>query len=429
MGFYKLLAAAPSISEVSSLHAHISLITQRHKHAIDEIDILHWLDNFEKADRNIALALLNKVDYLDDAQIIEAYNALIERLLASYPGNSTFYILPIGDFGKSATAMIYFFRKTQQYDQKQDRLIIVKHKNMLKKVLGSNEYLIFIDDYFGSGRSCVKFYKQHIESIYKKHPLSETIWLSIAAQEQAIEYLNANVPNPKVLTWMPVEKAFKRDRSPFGNYNKMKEYRELAYKYGFILDTKGPLGYDNTQGLVTFSYGSPNNLLPIFWSSKRLHGGNRWRPLFPRYSTDKIQMAKEYRKETMYWLSLTETLDHELFELFATGKRLNNEKNFEYSYIQRIDFRLFALIRLIRQRRSLPVIMKILGIVESDYHELIMEGVKRNLVDKDGKLSEYGSECYKRISRKILLFQENNHVTNSTDFSKVYVPSSFRGST
>lgn len=424
----KLLSNQTLMNEYTNLFMQILLICRRHKRSIDEFDIIEWLNNFEPSDRDDALKLLSMVDYWDDSQIIEGYNERIGHLLEILPKDAIVYTLPIGDFGKSGTSMIYLFRKSQNYSKNKHIFKLTKNERKLKKLKG-NEYLLFIDDYFGSGRSAVKYYNHSIKNIVPKEANLHSFWMPLVSQKHAEEYLTKYIPNSKVVSWKTVEKAFRRNRSPFGSYEKMKSIRDMVYRYGSVLEPEAPLGYENTQGFTTFSYGSPNNLLPIFWSSRRNTNGRRWKAIFPRFSKDKIQSSKEYRKQTAYWLGLARSLDSEVATIFATGIGYDEIHDFEFKYIQRIDFRLFALIRLKRQGRPLTVIYQILGIVESDYKEIVQEGIRRQLLDRNGNLSHYGEECYKNICRKIILFQKENEIESNPNFEKIYVPLSFRGIT
>ena len=53
--------------------------------------------------------------------------------------------------------------------------------------------------------------------------------------------------------------------------------KQVLLKYNEPLIPNKPLGHGDVQGLVSFFYSTPNNTLPIFWSSN-----NGWYPLFPR---------------------------------------------------------------------------------------------------------------------------------------------------
>lgn len=56
----------------------------------------------------------------------------------------------------------------------------------------------------------------------------------------------------------------------------------LAQRFGRRLQPNHPLGYRDGQLLLGFAYNTPDNSLPIIWSS-----GTRdvpWTPVFKRYS-------------------------------------------------------------------------------------------------------------------------------------------------
>ncbi|MED4130659.1 hypothetical protein, partial [Shouchella miscanthi] len=183
--------------------------------------------------------------------------------------------------------------------------------------------------------------------------------------------------------------------------------------------------YGNTQGMVTFAYGSPNNLLPIFWSSKSTSNRSSWYPIFPRFSKDRIDRAKEFRKETAFWLSFARIHRNEDISIFVSGEG-ENKLNEKYSYILKKDLVLFCVIRLLNQKRHEIVIQMILGLSSEDFKDVINDGQTRGVLDKEGNLSEYGNVAYRRLSRMIieLKIKTEGSTLNS---NKLYVPHTFRG--
>ncbi|MCG3797042.1 hypothetical protein LT343_27500 [Bacillus toyonensis] len=413
----------------------LHLLCRRFNRAVDELDIIRWLKNFEHADWEDALTVLNSVEYFDDAQILEAYDYCLKQVISKVPRTirikfkkgskvkertkkTKIVVVPIGVAGKSSSAMLYFLRKTQAYNNHSNRIKIIGDCNEMEDYKDGRHVYVFIDDYFGSGKSAVDFYN---EKIVPKINKNKTYWISVISQTKAEHFMKEKIPNCKVISWRKRERAFLRNRSPFGSYKRMKYYRDFCYKYGMKLAADGPLGYENTQGMVTFSYGSPNNLLPIFWSSR---GG--WMPLFPRYSKDRMARSKEFRKETAYWLSLARILKLEIYKEIATGDARARKSN-QVTYITKIDFQLFAIIRMLKQRRTIPVICQILGISSRDYVEVLQEGISRKLINHKGKLTEFGEVVYNEISRKVLeqKLLDSQPVIESSNH--LYIPQSFRG--
>lgn len=424
--------------ELEEYQNKIYLLCNRFNRSIDEHDILKWLKNFEPDEWDDALTVLENVEYLDDAQLLEAYDYCLQKILDDTPikvdiefkkgrkikkrkKKSKIIVIPVGMYGKSGTAMIYYLKKTRTFYENSHRFILAENSEALSDYQGKQFYFLFVDDYFGSGDSAVDYFEEKIKDLI--NPLSYKYWISVVSQVRAEKVIQSKVNNCKVISWKSRDKAFLRDRSPFGNRERVRYFRNFCYKYGEILVSEEPLGYKNTQGMVTFSYGAPNNLLPIFWSSNK-----RWVPIFPRYSKDRMAWSKEFRKETAYWLSLARILKLDAYHQIATGRGITQASK-KYSYILRIDFRLFCVIRMLRQRRPVPIICQVLGISTKDYEEVIEEGINRKMLDDNGILTEYGERTYREVLNKVLeyKFQETKPMIEPS--TTLYIPQSFRGIT
>lgn len=421
------------LEQLEDYQIQITLLCQRFHYAIDEFDILGWLKNFQPSEWQDALTVLSMVEYLDNSEIIEAYNYCLGKILNIVPEKvsvnfgkkirkkkTKLIVIPLGELGKSGSGMIYFLRKTKTFSEKKHRFEIVYDLDKLSNFIGSRYSLLFIDDYFGSGGSAVKFYEKEIQSRITEK--TNSYWISIVSQEKAITLIQNKIPNCTVISWKSRDKVFLRNRSPFGSYDKVKLFRDLCYKYGVILDYDNPLGYDNTQGMITFSYGAPNNLLPIFWSSNK-----QWRPIFPRYSKDRMAQARQFRKETAYWLSLARILNPDIYNMIATGKGTSMVSSREFKFILRTDFQLFCTMRMIKQKRPKPVICQILNLSSKDYEEILNDGQKRKVINNKGILTDYGEKAYQGIAKRLLATKLAEAKTEVKSFA--YIPQTFRGIT
>ncbi|MFJ1105227.1 hypothetical protein MU858_28360 (plasmid) [Bacillus sp. PGP15] len=425
--------------ELEEYQEKIHLICRRFNRAVDELDILRWLKNFEPTKWEDALTVLSMVEYIDDSEILEAYNYCLQVILPDIPKkvyidelikrrikkrrkSTKIIVVPVGMPGKSGTAMVYFLRKTQIFDKNKHRFEIVVDVEKLSEYKGKEYFFVFVDDYFGSGGSAAKYYKNYIQD--KIGVDTPSYWISVVVQENAVNQLEKKISNCKVIYWKKHYKAFLKNRSPFGKYERVRELREFCYAYGQRINWNEPLGYENTQGMVTFSYGAPNNLLPIFWSS-----GKKWFPIFPRYSKDRMSWSKDFRKEVAYWLSLVRVLDTEVYSKIATGQGTRKNGTEEFNYILKIDFQIFCIIRMLKQRRAIPVICQILGIALKDYEDLMEEGRKRKIFDQNKNLTQFGELMYNEILGKVIEYRLREVRSTINAPTVLYVPRSFRGET
>ncbi|MGG0747260.1 hypothetical protein ABE088_28730 [Priestia megaterium] len=407
--------------ELETLRPQIEIFKTRFKGSLDEFQIMLWLNNFRtEYDRRIALDVLGQVDYYEEFQMIELYELCLKEILKNSDQNMKFIVLPIADFGKSGTAMIYFLTKTDTYEQNRHRFKLLPHYRQLKPHLKEDIALVLVDDFLGTGNSAIDFYNHAIGPQVKKvKVVPKTYFISTVSLIKAKENIESKISNSVVYSFDERDKVFKKYGSPFGSYKKMKPVRELCYKYGRELNRKNPLGYDNSQALITFSYGCPNNSLPIFWSSL-----NNWYPIFPRFFEDKVSRARYFRKETIHCLSIMKNIDSELYKKFATGERDLGWKT--YNFITNTDFQLFSLLRLKRIKKPKYTICQILGINLKDYSEIVSEAVNRGILNNEEQLTSDGEKIYSEIARGINKINRESslHVNNQVS---LHVPRTFRG--
>ena len=88
------------------------------------------------------------------------------------------------------------------------------------------------------------------------------------------------------------DKAFSPESKHFKDPIQREKIKAICEKYGKKLYPKGPLGYEDCQGLLVFPYTVPNNTLPIIWAGPESESTitEHWRPLF-------IRIKKEIKKE------------------------------------------------------------------------------------------------------------------------------------
>lgn len=413
----------PIITDEQS--SRISFICNRLQNSVSPYQIINWLANFSESEWDLGLRVLERLIYFTIADIIYEFDEGLKKILANIPETEVVYIHGLGDFGKSGSSLIYYVKKTPTYASNESRFRILSHiKKMKQQGLRNNSRLILVDDIIGSGKSVIKYFNHNIKQqlTSEKFKISSIV-LCIAYMEESKGLLDKNIENLTIYGTEYV-KAFASGSSPFGYRPKMLPVRELCYKYGIGLfevydrdlrmTIKHPLGYNNSQSLVVFAHSAPNNTLPIIWSNK-----NGWRPLYPRSSHEKISQAKSFRNETLYWLNVA-------YKLEIMQKNEASDK----IYFKGMNYRLLAVLRLKRKDSVDSIICQVLGISINELGEVLSEGVKQNIFDKDLGISEYGIEIYKQIRAKIkIVNRKDRRKFTIFDNSKLYVPKTFLGKT
>ena len=408
------------------LNHKIELICQRLKHAVTPTEVVEWLLNFAEADQPHVLDLLLLHEYITSNDIFGSYHDSFKRICDQLHKGSTVIVHPIGEFGKSGTAMAYYAKKAiKPFQDDYTFHFYDNHKKFKTKRQENNNIanlsIVFIDDIYGSGESALNYIRTFVAPQLNGHPSLRLYFVSIAALSEAKDHIEQSFPGSKVICSVLRDKLFSTsNRMLFGSVEKLKQTRQICYDYGqkqFPGDTDAddrPLGYANSQALISFCFGTPNNTLPIIWGSL-----NGWRPLFPRFIDGKISNAKAYRKEVAFWLSIAKAYGmmdfvsyNEIDEIVTIGKD---------------NFQLFAVMKLLIEKADKPIICHMLGLFEEDYHKIIEDGRQKGYINTNGGLTRTGYEIYEKIDLLMQKIYKSQKLSASESNPPAYVPLSFRG--
>ncbi|WP_252238506.1 hypothetical protein [Clostridium sp. VAP51] len=411
------------------LENELILIREKLKNSVSIVDMINWLNNFKEEDQYYMVELLKRFRYFNDDEIIESYAKSMEEILNLIEDEEIIYINPIGEYGKSGTGMLYYLKKAIQGIGSSKS--INRKKNMIKYIYNFNELeitgekvaIIFLDDFLGSGHSA----KEHYDDTMKYLPKnSRVIFLSFVCMDIAEEYLKKSIPNSKIIYSEIETKVFSTKQNTLGKREKIVNTREIVYKYtdNYKLAKKGRdyLGYDNSQCLLAFSFGTPNNTLPIFWNSK-----NGWIPLFPRFSKDKISKIKELRKSISFDLSIAYTLGINEFD-FAKS----DDNTIDRVFIKKRDYITLAIIKFKKERKSAVTICRLLGISIKEYEKNIENAIQKGILNKNEELTENGKKIYNDVRKRVNELNSNldeyeNKYLKDTELNSIYIPSKFCG--
>ncbi len=389
----------------------LDLLGSRLKNIVAPLDIIKWLENFKESEVQTAIHLAMNMSVFTTYEIEDILNNAFFNQFGSLKSDEKIIVFPIGDFGKSGSMIAYFFQKTDFHKKmkRSKKLNLVAHLDDSIFETGKRYYLVLIDDFTGSGKSIETFYTEKIKG--KIDCFEEIHFMGVAGMRKAIKritklFTKLHIPESNIF-----KPTFGRDSHNFGyrNYN---NYREFCYKYGVKLTNPkklkngnekhtSALGFENSQALVSFSYGSPNNTLPIVWANK-----DGWRPLIPRFSKDKISVSRNFRKSLSYELSLLKEFGSEdVKTVFFTFQIERNTQIFNSA--SKIDFSLYGIIKLKRAGHTVPTICQKLGMMTLDYEDMMEEAVKRGLFDKTFELTEYGLQVYYDAKKTIKALNRN----------------------
>lgn len=408
----------------------IETIVKTLKGSVHPIQIRNWLENFYQYDWDKALRVLERLKYFSLKEVIAEYDNSIKKLIQIAPSEKKIFVSASSEYGKSGPAMIYLFKKAPSFSVNEGRIKIVSHIRKLKQQgFKDGDILVLVDDFIGSGGSWSDFYRDYLsKQVIKDKTIINLVFICVAYIQDSVDTLTEEIPlNIKILG-TPLPKAFATRGSPFGYRPNMVPIRNFCYRqaeenklfvthdYKEDKDIGHPLGYNNSQALVLFEHSIPNNTLPIIWSAK-----NGWEPLYPRGSRNTPNESRDTKLEARHWISVARKLA--IIDFF------DDEGGSIYS---NINYRLFAVLRLKKQRVTEPKIFQLLGIGVSEYEHILGEGTKRGIFDNEGNVSSRGSEVYFEISRNVLSLQKEKQRLNgfvNNEISDNYVPTCFRGKT
>lgn len=302
---------------INKIHVYYSTIWQdrREDHIWEK-----WLENFSingkdcEKEKLHALYLLSKFMYFGNLELRELIKC-IYRDLYRYPiisqlrkdNNDTQDVcflecnfqeklsktrfLGMGNPSESGVHLLYYFR---QENCLQSELFINADDIFDRKILNSRietnlhdisiEHYIFLDDFCGTGSQAVQYSEKTVTSIKTINPNAVVSYFMIFGTLEGIGNIKNNTQFDNVEAIFEIDDSFKcfsKNSRYFGKKETEidKTYCEcLCRKYGDMLWSH-PLGYLNSQMLLSMFHNTPDNTLPIFWAEK-----TNWKPIFKRFN-------------------------------------------------------------------------------------------------------------------------------------------------
>lgn len=245
---------------------------------ITEEQYHNWLNQFEPKERPIIERLVRQFLYFGAKSVatesVQLLKNIANRTGAESLDLNTTWFVPVGYVAKSGSVIAYMFRTKN--DIPLDRFISLADIPLLN--VGDHDTIILLDDFLGSGAQALDLWS-HIERQQKSPSNLRYILAVLVAYESGIDAVTnrsgLQVIANRILT--NTDKALSPDNKAFSTPRQRKEAERIIKKYGKIVYPEHPEGYQNSQSLIGFFYSTPNNTLPIFWST-----AGAWKPLLPR---------------------------------------------------------------------------------------------------------------------------------------------------
>ncbi|MBC5638450.1 hypothetical protein H8S33_16860 [Ornithinibacillus sp. BX22] len=195
-----------------------------------------------------------------------------------------------------------YFKKTLSHYNEKNKSTETNQKKEITKIYNKLKYIdtvVFIEDFSGTGDTIKKFLKIAAEMVKDKKVIIFVIHVTERAKNNIIDSFDEFGYKDATLKFENESKGF------FENYEEFKGDRIKLLKFEKdVLESEHPLGFKESEALVTFYRNCPNNTISSYWWSEN----ENWRALFKR--KNKIldffgeKKIKELYEAILYNLSL-----------------------------------------------------------------------------------------------------------------------------
>lgn len=403
----------------------IEHILPKLKYSVYVQQVKSWLENFEENEVDHVLDFLFYLEYISFSELQLRLNEQLASLNKHFGKNIKYLLVPYAKYPKSNDIVMYLISKCPAFSKlaKENRIDITF--DIQTSVFKEDTVLVFVDDFIGTGKSFQKWYrKNNVASIFGANPYiyEEQAILTAIIMEDGDRFFKHHYPEIIIFSELR-SKIFCRTSSPFNLSSNRTAMRNLCLKYGREIVTGfqppnkllyAPLGFDKSEALVAFDYGTPNNSLSIIW------GDSNWRPIFPRFAKSRMKKASEIKSEAAFYLGLIHKLDI----------NFDNDINIaiDNANIQlsaRDDHAILVYLILTDKLYLHLQVCQVLGVTVSELDKIILKAHQKGLVNREGKFTRKGLKFLTLLKKtsNIYDFRKNNELEINTN---IFVPKSFR---
>ena len=118
---------------------------------IELLDLYLWVKNFNPKEYDLAISVLEHIDFYREFDFISLFESAISNLSISSQ-NPVFHFLSVGKPGKSGDLALYQLQKIYSSKKKKPNIYYYADEVFNQK-LDVDDYIVFVDDYIGSGNS------------------------------------------------------------------------------------------------------------------------------------------------------------------------------------------------------------------------------------------------------------------------------------
>lgn len=234
-----------------------------------------WLRQFRREEIPLIQKLVNHFSFYDPTAVTQKLIKLYEYIKNQEAVDiDQLYFCPVGYVVKSGSVISYFF-KTQN-GIPDNRFLSIDQ--IMNGGVPNQSQVVFLDDYIGTGSQAVQLWYGLLDSPEFMRTFSLSMFAAISVNEEGFERIRSETGfrTQYVDLMKRSQKPFAEKSVVFTDPVEREEARQIVLGYGQRIMSEFPLGYGECQGLTGFYYNTPNNTLPIFWSTR-----DGWKPILP----------------------------------------------------------------------------------------------------------------------------------------------------
>lgn len=249
-----------------------------YRHSITEQRIDRWIDQFNNDDKDLVARVLDCVDFITHEQMASAFQSTLNSIPGwdinedSREGTWRFVAFSISA-GESGDTMLHKFRIANRLNGRQYNDLFIYKRDLVKENLGSEDTVVFVDDFSGTGEQAYNAWTEIIEELLSGNP--RVFLILIAASSRAEQRINEETGLNLVTNILLNEED--NIFSTSCRYFNRSEKNQI-FDYCSRANRENPMGRGECGFVIVFAHTCPNNSIPI------LHvDHSNWHGLFRRY--------------------------------------------------------------------------------------------------------------------------------------------------
>lgn len=243
--------------------------------SISDADYEKWINQFNREDTPFIEILVRQITYLSLKRTEEHVKDLYNLIISEVETIDHVLFIPVGYVVKSGSLVAYSFRKLNQIPENR----FIAYSDLSSETLKGITHLIFLDDLVGTGNQCNEVWRDLTTKLKQFNSNPDLFYATLVStqhgKKETEDKTTFKVISPHIIDNSEI--PFHKESKIFDDESIKEKTKEIVAKYGKDLYPKYPLGYKDNSLLIGFYYSTPNNTLPIFWSSN-----SNWKPLLTK---------------------------------------------------------------------------------------------------------------------------------------------------